>query len=123
MLIQPPYLTLFVFPLRNLDMSLPHLMVTSYGVMDTNLEEIFLKVTEAALNEEEGKGGEVPPSLNCVPSVNFVSQDKKIILFRRDLCWFSQNKIQSPTNLIFKLVSKHLLMYLCHSVLLSPNSQ
>ncbi|GFN82627.1 ATP-binding cassette sub-family a member 2 [Plakobranchus ocellatus] len=45
----------------NLDASLADLWVTSYGVMDTNLEEIFLKVTEAALNEEEGQTAEEKP--------------------------------------------------------------
>ncbi|BFZ20641.1 hypothetical protein BsWGS_23680 [Bradybaena similaris] len=37
----------------NLDSSLDELHVTSYGIMDTNLEEIFLKVTEAAYIEDE----------------------------------------------------------------------
>ncbi|GFS22085.1 ATP-binding cassette sub-family A member 2-like [Elysia marginata] len=44
----------------NLDTSLADLWVTSYGVMDTNLEEIFLKVTEAALSEEEVQTEEKP---------------------------------------------------------------
>ncbi|XP_012935434.1 ATP-binding cassette sub-family A member 2 [Aplysia californica] len=38
----------------NLDNSLSELGISSYGVMDTNLEEIFLKVTEAAYIEEDG---------------------------------------------------------------------
>ncbi|XP_059174017.1 ATP-binding cassette sub-family A member 2-like isoform X2 [Physella acuta] len=37
----------------NLDNALAELKVGSYGVMDTNLEEIFLKVTDAAYTEEE----------------------------------------------------------------------
>lgn len=37
-----------------LDTSLGELHVNSYGVMDTSLEEIFLKITEAAALEEEG---------------------------------------------------------------------
>ncbi|XP_055898501.1 ATP-binding cassette sub-family A member 2-like [Biomphalaria glabrata] len=40
----------------NLDTALEQLKVSSYGVMDTNLEEIFLKVTEAAFLEEEVSG-------------------------------------------------------------------
>ena len=38
-----------------LDTSLGDLHVDSYGVMDTNLEEIFLKITEAACQEEESE--------------------------------------------------------------------
>ena len=38
-----------------LDTSLQELRVNSYGVMDTNLEEIFLKITEAACQEEESE--------------------------------------------------------------------
>ena len=37
-----------------LDSNLSNLHITSYGVMDTTLEEVFLKVTEAGLSEEEG---------------------------------------------------------------------
>lgn len=44
----------------NLDTSLADLWVSSYGIMDTNLEEIFLKVTEAALSEEEVQEEEKP---------------------------------------------------------------
>ncbi|XP_021369630.1 ATP-binding cassette sub-family A member 2-like isoform X2 [Mizuhopecten yessoensis] len=38
-----------------LDTGLGQLHVSSYGVMDTNLEEVFLKVTEAAFQEEDAK--------------------------------------------------------------------
>lgn len=38
-----------------LDSSLVDLHVNSYGIMDTTLEEIFLKITEAACQEEEGR--------------------------------------------------------------------
>lgn len=44
----------------NLDTSLDSLKVSSYGVMDTNLEEIFLKVTEAAFIEEEASDESKP---------------------------------------------------------------
>ena len=37
-----------------LDSSFPALQIHSYGVADTTLEEIFLKVTEAACLEEDG---------------------------------------------------------------------
>ena len=37
-----------------LDANLDQLHVSSYGVMDTTLEEVFLKVTEAAIQEDEG---------------------------------------------------------------------
>ncbi|CAG5130291.1 unnamed protein product, partial [Candidula unifasciata] len=49
----------------NLDTSLDELHVTSYGIMDTNLEEIFLKVTEAAYIEEEAS--EETKSLETFP--------------------------------------------------------
>ena len=32
------------------------LHISSYGVMDTSLEEVFLKVTERSTNAEDGKG-------------------------------------------------------------------
>ena len=38
-----------------LDTSMQELHINSYGVMDTNLEEIFLKITEAACQEEESE--------------------------------------------------------------------
>ena len=38
-----------------LDASMQELYINSYGVMDTNLEEIFLKITEAACQEEESE--------------------------------------------------------------------
>ncbi len=38
-----------------LDRSLDQLHISSYGVIDTTLEEVFLKVTEKALNAEQGQ--------------------------------------------------------------------
>jgi hypothetical protein len=54
-----------------LDNSLAELKVSSYGVMDTSLEEIFLKVTEAACQEEESTEDTPKPadalSLDSIP--------------------------------------------------------
>lgn len=60
-----------------LDVSLPELKVNSYGVMDTSLEEIFLKITEAACQEEDS-ASEAPKAadtllLDAVPTVAVTS--------------------------------------------------
>lgn len=39
---------------QELDRSLDQLHVTTYGIMDTNLEEVFLTVAEKAREEEAG---------------------------------------------------------------------
>ncbi len=41
--------------LQALDRSLAHLDISSYGIADTDLEEVFLKVTENAILEQESK--------------------------------------------------------------------
>ena len=37
-----------------MDKSMAELEISSYGVVDTSLEEVFLKVTESAANAETG---------------------------------------------------------------------
>ena len=36
-----------------LDVALEQLDISSYGVIDTDLEEVFLKVTDRAINDQE----------------------------------------------------------------------
>ncbi|KAL8562888.1 hypothetical protein ACOMHN_004580 [Nucella lapillus] len=65
---------------QGLDAALHDLRVNSYGVMDTNLEEIFLKITEAACQEEDSTDNDVTKpadalSLDSITAVNHPTSD------------------------------------------------
>ena len=47
---------------REFDKNIASLEVSSYGVMDTSLEEVFLAVTEQAIQAEQGEDF----SVSCV---------------------------------------------------------
>ena len=47
-----------------LDGALEQLDISSYGVIDTDLEEVFLKVTDKAINEQETES-KMPAQFFC----------------------------------------------------------
>lgn len=51
----------FVVWLQALEKSLDSLALTSFGVMDTTLEEVFLKVSEEDQSLENSDAGEIMP--------------------------------------------------------------
>ncbi|KAK3087439.1 hypothetical protein FSP39_005943 [Pinctada imbricata] len=60
-----------------LDSKMDQLHLTSYGVMDTTLEEVFLKVTEAGLAEEEAEDNKSENASSVNPlDLNLSDQDQ-----------------------------------------------